>query len=124
MPLPPALAAKLAKRGIINVPKDPVFSEPEPAASAEEEIIAEDYDETPQQTSLNYTPVESQVIDPYLGYAGCPNKWNVYHECSDMCRDQWNERKTINSDYERKRTKMLTKYILPTHWQEVLDSGM
>ncbi|KAK8745043.1 hypothetical protein OTU49_000420 [Cherax quadricarinatus] len=124
MPLPPALAAKLAKRGIINVPKEPVFTEPEPAASAEEEIIAEDYDETPQQTPLTYTFVESQIVDPYLGYVGCPNKWNVYHECSNMCREQWKERKSINPDYDRRRIRMLNKYPLPSHWQEILDPGI
>lgn len=121
MPLPPALAAKLAKRGIINLPKE---AEPEPAASAEEEIIAEDYDETPQQTIHTYTPVEPQVVDPYLGYPGCPNKWNVYHECSNMCREQWKDRKALTSDYERRRAKMLSKFPLPGHWQEILDLGI
>ncbi|XP_045585604.1 polyglutamine-binding protein 1 isoform X1 [Procambarus clarkii] len=125
MPLPPALAAKLAKRGIINIPKEPaVFTEPEAAASAEEEIIAEDYDETPQQTSLAYTPVESQIVDPYMGFVGCPNKWNVYHECGSMCREQWKERKVINPDYDRRRIRMLNKYPLPNHWQEILDPGI
>lgn len=41
-------------------------TEPEPAAPTEEEIIAEDYDDTPQQTAIAYTPVESHSIDPYM----------------------------------------------------------
>ncbi|XP_047490489.1 polyglutamine-binding protein 1-like [Penaeus chinensis] len=118
MPLPPALAAKLAKRGIIKEP------DPEPGAPTEEEIIAEDYDDTPQQTSIAYTPVESLSIDPYMGYIGCPNKWNVYHECTPMCREHWKEGKQISSDYDRRRLKMLIKYPLPSHWKEILDQGL
>ncbi|XP_050696040.1 polyglutamine-binding protein 1-like [Eriocheir sinensis] len=125
MPLPPALAAKLAKRGIINAPKD---SDPESAAGAEEEIIAEDYDDTPQQQPLphpSYPPaVEPQPTDPYQGFPGCPNKWNVFHECNASCRDQWKERNFVDPDYDRKRLRMLAKYPLPAHWQEVLDPGI
>lgn len=124
MPLPPALLARLAKRGIINVPKEPVVPESETAAPAEEEIIAEDYDDTPLQTTLSFTAVEPQIIDPYLGYVGCPNKWNVYHECGNMCRDQWKDPPPISTEYDGKRLKMLSKYPLPTHWKEVLDEGI
>lgn len=124
MPLPPALAAKLAKRGIISVPKEPVIAEPETAAPAEEEIIAEDYDEAPPQTTLSFSAVEPQVIDPYMGYVGCPNKWNVYHECSNMCREQWKDPPPLNKDYDARRIKMLKKYPLPSHWKEILDQGI
>ncbi|KAK7075089.1 Polyglutamine-binding protein 1 [Halocaridina rubra] len=124
MPLPPALAAKLAKRGIINVPKEPVISEPETAAPAEEEIIAEDYDEAPPQTNLSFSVAEPHTIDPYMGYTGCPNKWNVYHECAALCREQWKDCPPINQVYDAKRIKMLIKYPLPVHWKEVMDQGI
>ncbi|KAK8395752.1 hypothetical protein O3P69_005685 [Scylla paramamosain] len=122
MPLPPALAAKLAKRGIISAPKDP---EPESAGGTEEEIIAEDYDETPQQPLPHaYPQLEPQTTDPFQGYPGCPNKWNVFHECNAVCRDQWKDRNFVDPEYDRRRLKMLAKYPLPTHWQEVLDPGI
>ncbi|KAK4302087.1 hypothetical protein Pmani_025803 [Petrolisthes manimaculis] len=132
MPLPPALAARLAKRGILSSPKD---NDSEPAASTEEEIIAEDYDDTPQQQSqlplhphlippVPFTNTESQTIDPIQGWPGCPNKWNVYHECSKTCKEQWGEGGQLDPEYIRRKLKMLVKYPLPNHWQEILDPGI
>ncbi|KAG0704208.1 Polyglutamine-binding protein 1 [Chionoecetes opilio] len=123
MPLPPALLAKLAKRGIINTPKDP---EPESAGGTEEEIIAEDYDDTPHTPLPHaaYPTLEPQPTDPYQGFPGCPNKWNVFHECSASCRDQWKDRIFVDPEYDRRRLKMLIKHPLPIHWQEVLDPGI
>lgn len=127
MPLPPALLARLAKRGIINSPKEP---EQTSSVPEDEEIIAEDYDETPQHPEpfgqiAVAVPVETaEIFDPFMGYSGCPNKWNVYHDCNSGCRDQWKEPKQLDSSYERKRAAMLKKYHLPDHWKEILDSGI
>jgi len=127
MPLPPALLARLAKRGILSAPKEPEQAKESPE---DEEIIAEDYDETPQHPEpFGQTPVAlpvetAETFDPFLGYSGCPNKWNVYHDCSVKCRDQWKDTRQLDLSYERKRTNMLQKYQLPDHWKEILDSGI
>ncbi|XP_018580757.1 polyglutamine-binding protein 1 isoform X1 [Scleropages formosus] len=68
MPLPPALLARLAKRGILK------HSEQE----AEEEIIAEDYDDNnvdyEATRSENLPPNWYKVFDPVCGL---PYYWNV-----------------------------------------------
>jgi polyglutamine-binding protein 1 len=72
MPLPPALVAKLQKRGIIKQTKP------------SEEVYAEAYDEK--------RAIETEDDSRQRGGApGCPNKWNQYHLCSDFCWDYWNE---------------------------------
>ncbi|KAF2364538.1 WW domain, partial [Trinorchestia longiramus] len=142
MPLPPALAAKLAKRGIIKNAELPttkkatepnVETEAQIAGGPTEEIIAESYDEGTAQPEngqvLSETPLPSQalekVIPPYLGYSLCPNKWNVYHDCTQGCMEVWGRTpKALDREYERKRAKMLNKYPLPANWMEVLDPGI
>lgn len=113
MPLPPALAARLARRGLI---KDAAVEGFDPAqgkvvsnkgrdsynrnqSSQQEEVFAEDYDDTTddgppmplQPKSRNdtnlpaTTPGEdaTNLFDKtkYIGHSGCPNKWNIFHEC-------------------------------------------
>jgi len=121
MPLPAALQAKLFKRGIIKTQK----SDTEP----EEEIIAEDYDDHKQQVESSDKPQETVVVpadDKENKLAiGCPNKWNIYHECSSWCVSHWGDGiKTPNPNDERKRFKMLKKYPLPDNWQEIYDPGV
>ena len=60
----------------------------------------------------------------FQGYSGCPNKWNVYHECMPSCRELWRDAKSLDSEYDKRRLSMMMKYPLPDHWQEVLDPGM
>ncbi|KAL7633789.1 UNVERIFIED_CONTAM: hypothetical protein RMT77_015744 [Armadillidium vulgare] len=127
MPLPKALAAKLAKRGIIkSSPSQTKEPEPDVTNSVQEEIIAEDYDENPQDGTPipQPPPPPPEKFDKFQGWYSCPNKWNVYHECSPACQDQWKEIKEIDKDYSRKRIKLLIKYPLPPHWQEILDIGL
>ena len=62
------------------------------------------------------------------GYPGCPNKWNVYHECSVFCQRHWGSGKpesNIDPEYAAIRIKMLTKYAspLPEGWKEKYDPG-
>jgi len=129
MPLPPALAARLAKRGIIKVteaPKEAVEtpepplaaqSKPQPAAAPAEEIIAEDYDEGLPQAA-------QEEPQPYAGWGLCPNKWNVYHDCTPTCRELWAVPRPPSPSYERKRRRMLRKHPLPPNWLEVWEAGL
>ena len=84
MPLPPALAARLAKRGII--------SKKTAQKQQEEEVFAENYDDSENQNekiNLNSEPLERIK---FMGYPCCPNKWNVYHECSLWCQNHYAKR--------------------------------
>ncbi|XP_064473348.1 polyglutamine-binding protein 1-like [Ornithodoros turicata] len=108
MPIPAALLARLKKRGIVKSD----VSEPE---QPEEEVIAEDYDDKPQENSGQNRSGPCP---------GCPNKWNIYHECTAYCYDTWKQGKVQESpNTKRKRLKMLVKYPLPDNWAEIYDPG-
>jgi len=125
MPLPAALAARLAKRGIIQKQKK---------AEVEEEVFAESYDDQEddgRSKSISHFdekgPYTKDDIS-FMGYPGCPNKWNVYHECTVFCQRHWGSGKpesNIDPEYAAIRIKMLTKYAspLPEGWKEKYDPG-
>merc|ERR1712018_828343 len=122
MPLPPALAARLAKRGIIS--KKSAAQQVKPQ---EEEVFAESYDDHEDNNTSKSNPATFQKIK-YLGYPCCPNKWNVYHECSLYCQNHWNSRRNSgpdpDSEYATKHKAMMNKYgPLPETWQEKWDPG-
>lgn len=163
MPLPPALAARLAKRGIL---KDSTVEGFDPqlgrvaekgrdsygggraAQEEQEEVFAEDYDDVgdipppqPLQTSMNDGDVEtndnnsapskystSNLIDKtkYIGHSGCPNKWNIHHECVLFCRTYWGSghKEPVDTEYIRVHNQMIEKFHpLPDGWREMYDPG-
>ncbi|KFM72793.1 Polyglutamine-binding protein 1, partial [Stegodyphus mimosarum] len=117
MPLPAALLARLQKRGILKAAPEPEI---------EEEVIAEDYDDNEKTTDSYQNGVESdEIVDLKEPWMGCPNKWNIYHECSKFCKENWGSGKEQPSPKtERKRLLMLKKYPLPDGWEEVYDPGI
>jgi len=170
MPLPPALAARLAKRGLL---KDASVAGYDPSqgkvvepmqghvqgfrgrsqaerapgsgsgvpsygyegrnlAEPEEEVFAENYDE--QVTNQSYEMVRASATrasapDPtrFIGCAGCPNKWNVYHDCQPWCKQFWGAgiREPVNKEYIEAHAKMVEKlYPLPDGWREMYDAGI
>ncbi|CAG0894634.1 unnamed protein product [Darwinula stevensoni] len=104
MPLPPALAARLAKRGLIRK-TDP-----------DEEIIAEDYDDSDGKKDADRDNQAGECPN-------CPNKYNIYHQCSKFCWNTWEAARKPNPDDEKRRIHMLLKYPLPPGWREALDPG-
>ncbi|XP_021937459.1 polyglutamine-binding protein 1 isoform X2 [Zootermopsis nevadensis] len=102
-----------------------------PANSEEEEVIAEDYDNQKKDT-INNNVNDSDYVDDFMGnlekklmgYSGCPNKYNIYHECTAYCEEKW-EQGFVEPDsvYMRKKQRMLLKYPLPENWVEVYDPG-
>ena len=119
MPLPPALAKRLAARGLVNKktlqqqskrgqqPLHPIhhrvhfliFS-----AEPEEEVFAESYDDQDDSSKarkanpgqvLSFPPAGAPDKDNdksrFLGFPGCPNKWCVYHECLPWCHQKWGQ---------------------------------
>ncbi|XP_034948580.1 polyglutamine-binding protein 1 [Chelonus insularis] len=119
MPLPAALAAKLAKRGLIGgSEKEEVISK-EPKKKIHEEVIAEDYDNTKEEID------EIDISQKFMGYSGCPNKYNIYHECTKKCKELWGVGQTQpNEKYLKLQMKLIQKYPLPETWKAVYDPGV
>ncbi|RZC43111.1 polyglutamine-binding protein 1 [Asbolus verrucosus] len=90
MPLPTALAAKLAKRGLLASKK----------------------------------PQDQNKKANYKGWSTCPNKSNIYHECTYWCETHWKGVLTPDPRYMRNMQKLLFKYPLPNNWTEVFDKGL
>ncbi|XP_051171462.1 polyglutamine-binding protein 1 [Leptopilina boulardi] len=118
MPLPAALAARLAKRGIITNSDKPETARKEPKKKVHEEVIAEDYDSTKDDLS------QIDLSQQFMGHPGCPNKYNIYHECSRKCKEIWGAgHLQPTEDYLKKQMRMLQKYPLPETWKAVYDPG-
>lgn len=126
MPLPAELAVRLSKRGILT-PQTPIFEN-----TTQEEVIAEDYDDKKgsgvtknnhdEDGAVEFTQEEIQY--KIKGYPGCPNKYNIYHECTAYCKEKYgNGKLTPDPKYLYLKKKMLLKYPLPEGWQEVYDPG-
>lgn len=119
MPLPSALASRLAKRGILSKKDD----------TPEEEVIAENYDAptkkpkpTPSLIALKQT--EDDLLLANRGHEGCPNKYNIFHECTTFCVTLW-KIGVLRPDpkYLKRKFKLLAQYPLPDGWKEVFDRG-
>lgn len=149
MPLPSALAVRLAKRGLISktVSKDDKTnkndlprSQNNTTTEIEEEVIAENYDDQENQgNSINRINNNNIVINndveddldesdlkkrKFRGHPGCPNKYNVYHECTLFCKEHWKDgRKIPDARYLKRKAAMLSKHPLPSHWKEIYDPG-
>lgn len=128
MPLPAALAARLAKRGILKPQQtNPVAADDRTIPQVNEEIIAEDYDNKPdEQTNKEHfwEGIEGVNVDPIKGHKGCPNKSNIYHVCNKYCVKRWKQGKLVpNEEYLRAKEKFLELWPLPPGWEEVYDEG-
>jgi len=172
MPLPPALAAKLAKRGLLKDASvagyDPALgraTQPQPVKGRtilgssggggdrgvpsygyegrnihqEEEVFAESYDDNTgageriggRGLGGNLGSVTSnrpaRDSTSYIGHPGCPNKWNVHHECVLYCRQFWGAgiREPVNQEYIAAHTRMVERFHpLPDGWREMYDAGV
>lgn len=127
MPLPPALAARLAKRGLLRPNTNKDASNETVQIQANEEIIAEDYDNKPDEVNSKehfWEGIEGVNVDPIKGHKGCPNKYNIYHECSKYCVKTWKQGKIAPSeDYVELKIKVLDIWPLTPGWETVYDEG-
>lgn len=128
MPLPPALVARLAKRGILKPNSNPESNgNDHTPVQANEEIIAEDYDSKPDENGNKeqfWEGIEGVNVDPIKGHRGCPNKSNIFHECSMFCVKKWKQGKRVPSEaYLETKRKALEIWPLPHGWEEVYDEG-
>lgn len=60
----------------------------------------------------------------YRGVIGCPNKSNIYHDCTYWCDVHWKPANIPDPRYMRNVGKLLQKYPLPHHWTEIFDKGL
>ena len=96
-------------------------------AESEEEVFAESYDD--QEEKHNRLDNVQGSVDKdktsFMGYPGCPNKWNIYHECTLFCQHTWGSGKAEpDPQYAEIHEKMMAKYgPLPDGWKEMYDPG-
>lgn len=95
MPLPSALLAKLSKRGIVSAQK--IHKPYAPASEVERVPVIVDF---------------------------CPNKYNIFHECSAWCQATWKGFASVEPRYSKNMKVVLSKYPLPPKWIEVFDKGI
>lgn len=115
-----------------------------------EEVIAEDYDSAKEEITqiditqrfmvchailsftliLNNTEIVQKVYSVSLifiylqGYPGCPNKYNIYHDCTKKCKELWGKGHTQPADrYLKRQMKLIKSYPLPETWKAVYDPG-
>ncbi|MFH4973862.1 hypothetical protein AB6A40_000571 [Gnathostoma spinigerum] len=112
MPLPPALLARLKRRGIVK-------------EDVREEVIAESYDAETSANTANNARSKPRTSSA-SGAVGCPNKWNPYHYCVEFCYEHWKDGTPENKlpqKYTEERLRILAKYPLPAGWKEVYEPG-
>ena len=81
----------------------------------EEEVFAESYDDqdevntSPQKSRNDSNPppssrfgmvtnAEAMEKMKFMGYPCCPNKWNIYHECTTYCQNHWNSKRSTGPE--------------------------
>ncbi|XP_055614090.1 regulator of nonsense transcripts 3B [Uranotaenia lowii] len=110
---------------------------------ADEEIIAEDYDESYDQVNpeaFEY-PLQKKKANPAMDWTekmkqkmikrygfqsvdGCQNKYNIYHHCTMYCVQRYGEVEfEIDKEYEKRVKRLLERYPLPRHWRKEYDIG-
>lgn len=69
--------------------------------------------------NLDDSPPEGSVL-------GCPNKYNIYHECSKYCVEHYSQPDSLMPTIEQRKqlALVLRSYPLPNEWQIVYDPGV
>lgn len=141
MPLPAALLKRLSKRGIVNDAAKKSQTTESHLAPAEE-IIAEDYDdeeqEKPAEPDHGYQGaaksrkpnwgerIKQRIVASNIsqkGYRACPNKYNIHHSCTIHCVNTYGEGIAPSDAYLRRKERLLSRYPLPSEWNEIYDEG-
>lgn len=147
MPLPAALLARLAKRGIVNKGKGDLQLLERPQnlnllfsifiILVPEETFAEDYSEKDDINPENYEyqsrkrddnnwmeKVKRRFKETTKGVKGCPNKYIVFHVCTVFCLERWGEgHQKPSKSYRERYNRLLDRYPLPKNWVSVWDAG-
>lgn len=119
--LPPALAARLAKRGLINKNNNQTELNVNQVKlnHDHEEVIAENYDDTPNKQEI----IKYKNIDTV---PGCPNKYNIFHNCTNYCAKKYSDiSEEPSKSVRRKFVQLLKQYPLKDSiWQQVYEPGL
>ena len=67
---------------------------------------------------------EKDAHSDHKSAVGCPNKSNIYHECTNWCQVHWKGFIVPEARYTRNVRKLLEKYPLPKNWTEIFDKGI
>lgn len=127
MPLPAALLERLRKRGIV---KSSDTEQPSTShADEKEEVIAENYDDDEEKGGSDEDESEEEMdtvsCNKIPAVTGCPNKTNLYHDCTEYCLKTYGSGKEVPSPItERKYRTLLRRFPLPNGWQDVWEPGL
>ncbi|KAH9398155.1 Polyglutamine-binding protein 1, partial [Tyrophagus putrescentiae] len=90
----------------------------------EEEVIAEDYDDVSKPDSKANVPQFDVKICNTV--PGCPNKYNIYHNCTGYCATKYADVPLEPSKMIRKKfERLLKKYPLTdSAWEQVYEPGL
>ncbi|OQV19574.1 hypothetical protein BV898_06348 [Hypsibius exemplaris] len=117
MPLPPALQARLQKRGILT-------ESGTSSATSGFVVPASPNTFASPAVGISQQYAATHELDAKSSWPGCPNKCNPFHVCVDYCRQRWGMGYAEPEKYtEKKRQLMLLKYPKPPGWKEIYDPG-
>ena len=90
----------------------------------QEEVIAEDYDDFSKPEPSFYLPTfDSKICDTV---SGCPNKYNIFHNCTGYCSKRYSDvPETPSKLVKKKFERLLKKYPLgESLWEQVYEPGL
>lgn len=69
---------------------------------------------------------QTQHDSRYESVIGCPNKYNIYHECGQYCIDNYSEPESLEPTLEQRKqlALILRAYPMSNEWTVVFDPGV
>lgn len=78
-----------------------------------------------QATSSLFAARTAGANDINASFYGCPNKYNIYHECSKYCRDRYMDVEVEPSLEQRKQLALILRsYPMTSEWRPCYDPGI
>lgn len=84
----------------------------------------EETNEQTQQADVDHTDIEHTT--QFESVIGCPNKYNIYHDCSQYCRDNYSKPKSYEPSMEQRKNLalLLRTFPISNEWTPVYDPGV
>lgn len=118
----------MASLSLFGFPKLSFVSFPLPfgrtVAEEAEEVIAEDYDDIGKPEASRSVPnFDVKLLDSCV--PGCPNKNNIYHNCTGYCAKRYADvPEDPPREVRRKFARLLKKYPINRPWEKVYEPGL
>lgn len=99
--------------------------------SSDETVFAADLDNpsrlsgrTNKEDTAKFEQVPSRLKDESV--IGCPNKYNIYHECGQYCIDNYGKPESTEPTLEQRKqlALILRTYPMSSEWTVVYDPGV